>query len=56
MEEKAHIVDFEKYCPECKHYDKKENEQPCDQCLGISARMNSRKPERWEERDGRRTS
>lgn len=44
------IVDFATYCKKCKHLDKKEDETPCDECLKISARIGSKKPERWVEK------
>lgn len=47
MDEIRHIVDFARYCRTCAHENKKENESPCDECLEVSARENSRKPERW---------
>lgn len=53
MIEQLHIVDFDKYCPNCKHFEKSEAESPCDDCLEVSARYGSRKPERWEEKDGK---
>lgn len=47
--ENKHIVEFDMYCPACKHYKKDQNEEPCSTCLSIPARENSRKPEKWEE-------
>ena len=41
-------VDFEKFCDKCKHKDRKENEQPCRDCLDIPMNLHSRKPTRWE--------
>lgn len=55
MEEKEHIVDFEKYCKTCSHEKRPEDEYPCFVCLSIPARMNSRKPEKWEEKHERTT-
>lgn len=49
-------VDFLNYCKTCKNKDKKENENPCDECLGTPAKIDSRKPERYEElKNGRAT-
>lgn len=45
-----HIVSFDMYCPYCKHVNVNENEEPCETCLSIAARPNSRKPEKWEEK------
>ena len=50
-EENMHIVEFDMYCPACKHFKEDQNEEPCDTCLSIPARMGSRKPEKWEEPD-----
>ena len=53
MEDNLHIVSFDMYCPSCKYVNKDQNEEPCDTCLSIPARENSRKPEKWEENDVR---
>lgn len=45
------IVDFAEYCNKCKHKDVFINESPCDECLGIPARTDSRRPEKWEKAD-----
>lgn len=50
MEDNMKIVDFGKYCITCKYEKLKESESPCDECLSITARMNSHKPEKWEEK------
>lgn len=47
MEEKEHIVDFERYCKTCRHEKRSGDDYPCYVCLSIPARMNSRKPEKW---------
>ena len=52
MESNLHIVSFDMYCPSCKNVNKSQNEEPCDTCLSIPAREDSRKPEKWEENDG----
>lgn len=49
--EQMHLIEFDMYCPACKHYNKDQNEEPCCECLKVPARENSRKPERWEEAD-----
>lgn len=49
------IVEFEKYCPTCKYFnttrneETQENEEPCNECLEIPARTDSRRPECYEE-------
>lgn len=48
------IVDFAGElwsCANCKSCDKPENEYPCDECISETARMNSRKPLKWEEKE-----
>lgn len=49
-EQNYKFVDFASYCPLCKHRDKKEDDSPCDECLEVGARKDTRKPERFEER------
>lgn len=43
------LVDFEKYCPLCKHHDKPEVKDPCNDCLAIGAREETAKPEYFVE-------
>lgn len=47
--ENMHIVEFDMYCPTCKYKKTKETDDPCNLCLTITVRENSRKPEKWEE-------
>ena len=42
------LVEFEKYCPKCKHWKKKEDEAPCRDCVSVAARAFSHKPEKFE--------
>ena len=44
-------VDFHKYCPTCKHYNKEESEDPCWDCLDQGWNEDSHKPIKWEEKD-----
>lgn len=46
------IVDFEKYCKECKFWKTSSTKEPCDSCLEIPARTDSRKPEYFVRKDG----
>lgn len=46
------IVEFEKYCPECIHKDRSASSEPCNTCLGIPAREDSHKPEKFQEKEG----
>lgn len=50
MDSKEKIVAFDIWCPKCKHRDKKEHQQPCDDCLSEPVNVDSQKPVNWEER------
>lgn len=41
-------VYFDRYCPLCKHKDRKEEEDPCDDCLAEPVNANSHKPVNFE--------
>ena len=41
-------VDFKTYCKTCRHCDKKETEDPCDDCLSELVNTYSHKPVFWE--------
>lgn len=43
------IVEFELYCSKCKHYNSSDADDPCDYCLSVPARENSRRPIKYEE-------
>lgn len=43
------IVEFNKYCCTCEHFNKKEDEEPCFTCLAEPENANSHKPVKWEE-------
>lgn len=45
------IVEFEKYCPKCKYYQKAENEEPCCYCLSHPTKTWSHKPVYFEEKE-----
>lgn len=47
METNERFVDFYKYCKTCKHEKKKENEDPCWDCLNTPTNQDSRKPVEW---------
>ena len=49
MDSNNHLVDFYKYCQICIHWEKEGGEEPCNKCLSIPARENSRKPEYFKE-------
>ena len=40
---------FDIYCPLCKHWGKKEDEYPCDECLNEGVNTDSHKPLKWQE-------
>ena len=42
-------VYFDQYCPKCKHAKSEEEKEPCDECLAIGGRIDSHKPEYFEE-------
>lgn len=48
MDDILHIVEFGVWCPKCEHYEKKENESPCDDCLTEPVNAYSRKPVYWK--------
>lgn len=43
-------VYFDKYCKTCKHSKKKDNEEPCDECLENPTNLHSHRPVCWEEK------
>lgn len=49
MEELYKEVYFDMYCKTCKHKNKKEEEDPCYDCLAETVNVYSHKPLYWEE-------
>ena len=49
-ESREKIVDFDKYCPTCKHKEvkDKEGEEPCEECLSSPTNLDSHKPVKYE--------
>lgn len=45
------IVDFQTWCPRCKHWTLKSTDEPCNECLHTPVRLGSHKPEKFEEKD-----
>ena len=45
-----HIVQFEEYCPKCKHFTKLETEDPCWTCLTNPVNEDSVRPTEFKER------
>lgn len=46
-------VRFDKYCKNCKHYEKSEDQDPCWDCLDQGWNEDSHKPIRFEDKDGK---
>lgn len=44
------IVYFDQYCPTCVHKGKKDNEEPCCECLDNPGNLYSHRPVKWEEK------
>lgn len=43
-------VYFDQYCKTCKHFGKKETDDPCDECLSNPVNTYSHKPTEWEKK------
>lgn len=43
-------VRFDEYCMTCEHETKKEDEDPCDECLNNPVNLYSKKPVNWKEK------
>lgn len=46
-------VYFGEYCKDCKHYEKKESEDPCWDCLDQGYNIQSHKPIKFEEKQSK---
>ena len=44
------LVDFDKYCPNCKHWTTESTEDPCNECLTTPVNVESHKPVNFEEK------
>lgn len=49
------IVEFDEYCCRCKYEDISEEEEPCRSCVAITAREDSRRPEKYELREEKKS-
>lgn len=49
MENNVKFVDFSKFCRSCKHWNDGKEDDICDECLEVSGREGTEKPERFEE-------
>lgn len=43
-------VRFDEYCKTCKYESKKEDEDPCDECINNPVNLYSKKPVNWKEK------
>ena len=43
-------VYFGNFCKKCKHFDVKDNEEPCEECLDNPINLHSHKPVKFEEK------
>lgn len=50
MEDSYKEVYFDEYCKTCANEKKKEDEEPCDECLSEPVNLDSHKPVRWKEK------
>lgn len=50
MDHEYKEVYFEQYCCFCEHWDTKENENPCEECLDNPTNFQSHKPINYEEK------
>jgi len=41
-------VYFDQYCKSCKHHEKKDTDEPCNECLENPINQFSHKPVKWE--------
>ena len=51
MEDVYKEVYFGEYCKKCKYLEKKENEEPCDECLENPVNLYSHKPVNYKEKE-----
>lgn len=49
MDNEYKEVYFHQYCETCKHKDKKDNEEPCFECLDNPINLYSHKPVKYEQ-------
>lgn len=49
-EHRLKMVWFNGYCQKCKYLNKKENEEPCDECLEHPINEDSHKPVKFEDK------
>ena len=44
------FVRFDLYCETCKHFNKDQDQEPCNECLTHTVNYNSHRPVMWEEK------
>ena len=44
------FVNFDEYCEFCKHFNKAETDEPCNECLAEPVNFYSHKPVKYEEK------
>lgn len=49
MECKEHFVEFHEYCKTCLYKEQDSIEEPCNECLTLTARSGTKKPLCYEE-------
>lgn len=50
MTDVTKIVEYDKYCKDCRYEKLSEDDDPCFECLCDSVNVNSHKPTKWEEK------
>lgn len=45
------IIEFEQWCPKCKHVEVDEYSEPCFSCIAEPVNVESKKPVKFEEKD-----
>lgn len=53
MEDSYKEVYFNEYCKTCAHFDLKETDDPCDECLAETVNLYSHKPVKWEKKESK---
>lgn len=51
MDDNMKLVDFDRFCPNCKYENIENTEDPCDECLGSPALQYSHKPINFKKKD-----
>lgn len=44
------FVNFDEYCESCKHFNKAETDEPCNECLTEPVNQHSHKPTKYEKK------